>query len=239
MRLVAAIAAILLAAEPARAERTIGVFAGAARTQSATISIVQPAAGTDVSLAPVHYRGESFTPPLYYGARLGWFARRSSWLGFESEFIHLKAFAETEKRTHASGRLRGAVIDDDSMPVGAIVERLSVSHGLNLLLFNAVARRGVGGRDQPDRVALIGRAGIGPTIPHAESSIEGVSREGYAWGAFAFQAAGGIEVRTTRGLAVVAEYKFTRTRQSLEIDRGEARGVFASHHGIVGLAWHF
>ncbi len=228
---------MLAAAAPARAERAIGGYLGAARTQAAPLSIVQPPTATDVTLARVRYRGESFTPPLYYGVRLTWFARPSSWIGLETEFIHLKAFADTAQRSHVSGRLHGTAIDG-SRPVGAIVGRLSVSHGLNLLLFNAVARHALGSHER-DRLVLLARLGIGPTIPHAESTVDGVSRQGYAWGAPALQAAAGVEVLTTRGLAVLAEYKFTRTRQSLDIDRGEARGVFASHHGIAGLAWHF
>ena len=233
---VVALAVLILAAAPARAEWVAAAYLGAARTASAPLAIVQPAAGTDVTFTAVPYDGESFRSPLYYGYRLTYFPRQESWWGFEAEFIHLKAYADTAQRTHVSGRHHGAPIEAD-IPIEAILNRFSISHGLNFLVFNAVARRSIGARaGASGYVVLVARVGAGPTIPHAESTIDGVDREGYAWGAAALHLAGGVEVRVWRGLGAIAEYKYTRTRQTVDVARGEARGVFSSHHGIVGVA---
>lgn len=220
----------------ARAEWVVSGYLGAARTGSASLRIVQGAADTDVTLASVQYRGRSFASPLYYGGRVTWFPRPRSWFGVDAEFIHLKAYAETDRLTEASGRLRGAPMAG-AIAVGSVVDRFSISHGLNCLLFNAVARHAFGSRGAPGRIAVSARIGAGPTIPHAESTIDGRTREGYAWGALGWQAAAGVQVRLLRRVELLGEYKFTRTRETLDIDRGTARGVFASHHVVFGLGW--
>lgn len=233
-------AAFVLLAGPveARAEWIAAGYLGGARTAAAPVSIAQPGAGTDVTLSPVRYRAESFTPPLYYGGRVTWFTRRLPWLGVEAEFIHLKAYAESERETHASGRHHGSGLDRVIL-VSAVIEHFSISHGLNLVLFNGVVRRRLGGKGLRSRVSLVGRLGAGPTVPHAESTIDGISREAYAWGASALQAAAGADIRVTRRVGVLAEYKFTRSRQDVAVDRGRVRGLFASHHAVVGLSGHF
>jgi hypothetical protein len=217
-------------------EWVLAAYLGTAHTMSAPLSLVQPAAGTEITLASVDYRGQSFTPPFYYGSRLSYFPKPSSWMGIEAEFIHLKAYAETDGTTLAAGTHRGTPVRDH-LPIGAVVERLSISHGLNLILVNGVLRRTLR-RDRQGQMQLIGRIGAGPTIPHAESAIDGVAYEGYELGAVAAHAAIGLEIRMWRQLAALAEYKVTRTRQTLAIDRGDARGLFASHHGVFGIAWH-
>ena len=84
---------------------------------------------------------------------------------------------------------------------------------------------------------LVQPAGL-RTLPHPETTIDDVSHEGYETGALALQASAALELRLAGGLALGAEYKFTRTSQSITIDRGLARGTFASHHGVFGVAWH-
>ena len=222
----------LLAARPARGEFVISGFIGDSKTQSAPLTIVQPEIGTRVRLHEVPYSGEAFTPPLYYGTRIAWFSRETSRFGVEAEFIHLKAYADTAVRTRVSGTRGGAALDA-TVPIASIVQRFSISHGLNLLLVNVVGRRVL----STGRVTLAGRLGIGPTIPHAESVVEGITHEGYELGALAVHGGAGIELRVVRSLALLAEYKFTRTRQSVEIDRGKAEGLFASHHALVGVGW--
>lgn len=217
-------------------EWVLAAYLGTAHTMSAPLSLVQPAAGTEITLASVDYGGESFTPPFYYGYRLSYFPKPTSWVGVEAEFIHLKAYAETDGSTRATGMHRGTPVREQ-LPVREVVERFSISHGLNLVLVNGVVRRTLR-RDQQGEMQLTGRIGAGPTIPHAESAIDGVAYEGYEFGTIAAHAAIGMEIRIWRQLAALAEYKVTRTRQALAIDRGEARGLFASHHGVVGIAWH-
>jgi hypothetical protein len=234
-RIAIAILVWLSGAGTARAEWVISAYLGSAHTLSAPLTIVQPMPGTDVRLEPVDYRGDSFRSPLYYGYRLTWFPQRIAWLGVETEFVHLKAYAQTDRLTHGFGRHHGIPVDGPVV-VNDIVERFSISHGLNFLLFNAVVRHRF--RGGFSRFEVGGRIGAGPTIPHAESTIDGRSREGYSWGAPGWQAAGSVEVRLASRIDLIGEYKFSRARESVDVDRGTARGVFASHHVIAGLSWH-
>jgi hypothetical protein len=218
------------------AEWILAAYIGSAHTLSESLRVTQPATGTVLTLSDVDYEGRSFTPPLYYGYRLSVFPRAAAF-GVEAEFIHLKTYARTERDTSIVGVHNHQAVDRRGH-VNDVVERLSISHGLNLILVNAAVRRTF--TRQPDgapSLQLAARIGAGPTISHPESIVAGESHEGYELGAAALHAAGGIEYRFSRRVAVMAEYKFTRTTQRITIARGTAESAFASHHVVAGVAW--
>ena len=218
----------------------VAAYLGGASTRPTSLTIAQPGLNTRLAFEGVRLDGRSFDPPLYYGLRGGYFFRRRPWLGAEAEFIHLKVFSDPAQRVTASGLLRGQPLGGE-LPLGQVVRQYSVSHGVNLLLFNLAARRGVGeGRGARDgRLILAGRAGVGPTIPHTESNVEGQAQQQYELGRVAWQLAGGAEVRLWRGLYALGEYKFTRTRQRGGVFGGEAHAPLRTHHGVFGLSYHF
>ena len=218
------------------AEWILAVYIGTAHTVSAPLHVTQPPTGTALTLSDVDYEGRSFTPPFYYGYRLSVFPRAATF-GVEAEFIHLKAYAHTDRDTNIVGMLNHQAVDRRGR-VNDVVERLSMSHGLNLILVNAVLRRTF--PRHPNGAAAMQvavRVGAGPTIPHPESIVAGASHEGYELGAAALHAAAGVEYRLNRRFAVMAEYKFTHTAQRMTIARGAAEAAFASHHGVAGVAW--
>lgn len=204
------------------AELVFAFYLGAAKTLSAPLSITEPATHTHLTFSNITYRGESLSPPLYYGYRVGFFPKSHSWIGIEGEFTHLKVYANT-----------------DAPGIRPVIERFSMSHGLNLALANATVRRSV--RSRPDgapAVRLSARIGAGPTVPHVESTVRGISRDAYQLGALVVQGGVGLELTLSHHLSALAEYKVTRTHQVVDIAGGDARGVFLSHHAIFGLAWH-
>lgn len=206
----------------ALADLIFAVYLGAAHTVSAPLSMTRPEAGLDLTLPNVTYRGESLSSPLYYGYRVTYIPGSHAWIGLEGEFTHLKVYANTSVP-----------------PLRGTVERFSMSHGLNLALANVAFRRTIradsGGVPS---VRLTARVGAGPTIPHVESTIGGISQEGYQGGALAVQAGVGFDISLSRHLNALAEYKLTRTHERVDIGGGAARGVFLSHHAIFGLSWH-
>jgi len=221
-------------ASPASAEWTLGVILGGARTQATSLTLTQPSQATDVTLSPVHYRSESFEPPFYYAYRVGGFPRSESF-GIEGEFIHLKVTADTSRTTRAEGIVAGQAVSGPR-PLSSVVERLSISHGVNLLLVNAVIRRVAGAATPADaRWILTGRFGAGASVPHPESTIAGRSLERYEWGSFSLQAAGGIELRIAKRIALTGEYKLTRTVQDVTIADGSARTPLTTHHLAGGV----
>ncbi len=226
---------MLAAAAGARGEWVAGGFLGAAHTQANDLRIRRPALETDLLFSGVGYRGESFQSPLYYGYRAGYFR---GFLGVEAEFIHMKIFADVNRTVPVSGTLRGAAVSG-GMPMSAVVRAFSISHGLNLLLANLCFRKTLAGAGPRGWLMLTARLGVGGSIPHVESDILGDSDQHYQAGGLAAQAAGGLEFRIWRGLYAVTEYKYTRTRQNVDIVGGTAETHVNSHHGIAGLDYHF
>jgi hypothetical protein len=225
----------------ADAEWVVGGYLGSVATGQSYLAVTQPASRTSVRFDPVDYKGRSFNLPLYYGYRAAYFPGSPGWFGIEGEVIHMKAYAQTGDVASASGVVGGVPVAV-SMPISNVVQRFSLSHGQNMLLVNAVARHAFGGRGdyRTARLVALARVGAGPTLPHAESTIDGVADERYERGALVFQAAGGIELLVWKKLHALAEYKFTRCRQSVSVAAGgTAETLLSSHHFVFGAAWHF
>jgi opacity protein-like surface antigen len=221
-------------------ELTLSYFLGGAHTLDSDLKISQPGLGNQLRFDKISFAGRSFENPLYYGIRAGFYPRRASRLGVEAEFVHLKVYAKTGKRVQISGTHNGLSINRQDT-LDRIVQNYSISHGVNLLLVNGVLRHAIQ-RDRASgrgRVMLAGRFGIGATIPHTESTIDGLHQEQYQWGRFALQISGGAELRLWRGLYAISEYKFTYTNQQGKVVSGEAESRLRSHHGAVGVSYHF
>jgi lipid A oxidase len=215
-----------------------GAYIGEAHTLNSALTVRQPALATDITFHDISYRGESFQTPLYYGVRGAYFFH-PKW-GVETEFIHLKVFANVDRTAAVVGTLNGAPIDAHE-PVNAIIQRFSISHGVNLLLANAIFRhelwRSNGEKSAGAYVSL--RLGAGATIPHAESTIQRRTDEHYQVGSPALQFAGTIELRIRKRWYWMGEYKFTRTREEVDVNSGTAKILLQTHHVVTGPSIHF
>jgi hypothetical protein len=225
---------------PARADWMLGGFLGHAWTRPSTVILILPGQQTQLELVDLHYRGESFESPPYYGLRISWIKRAQPWMAIEGEFVHAKVFAETDRLERVRGILGGAPIDAP-FPLSALVQRLAMSHGLNFILGNFVVRRHVGSADSSGRhnVVAVLRVGAGWTLPHAESTIGGIGSEQYESGGPGAQVGGGLEMSVWRGVYVVGEYKFTLTTPQVDVAGGEAKIPARSHHLLSGLGYRF
>jgi hypothetical protein len=238
----AAIAFVVLCAGtgPAHADWVVSGFLGAAATRDVTLRIDQPVRATAFAISAARFTGRSFESPVYYGYRVMWAGRSGARIGVEGELIHLKAYLDTTRPAAVTGTLDGAPVNR-TVTIGDLVQRFSVSHGLNLLFVNIVLRQPLGGRGRVEtrRLLVAVRVGAGPTIPHTESTIGGRTQEQYEWGRVAGQAAAGLEYRFARRASAIVEYKVTGTRERLSVAEGTASGTFVSQHGVGGLAWRF
>ncbi len=223
-----------------RREFAISYYMGSARTYASSLTVSQPALATQIRFERVRYRGKSFDGPLYYGIRGGMFTGRFPSLGFEAELVHLKVFTDPDQRVSASGTHLGQPVDRE-LPLGEIVQRFNISHGVNLLLFNVVGRHRIKADPQGKRSRFIveARFGAGPTLPHTESTIDKQPQEQFEVGRLAFQLGSAAEVRLKGGIYALVEYKFTRTRQRGSVFMGEAESLLRSQHGVLGLTYHF
>lgn len=225
----------LVTVAPAFADWTIAGFLGAAHTRASSLTLTRPAETTDVSLAPIRYASESFEAPVYYGYRVAFFPR-SGWVGVEGELIHVKVVADTTRPVRLQGLSRGVRVDE-TVPLSSIIEDFSITHGVNLLLVNAVARRRTG-VDSAGRArwTLSARLGAGGSVPHPESTIGGQHVEGYEWGAMAVHGAVGVELRVVSRLSLIGEYKLTWSVQDVAVAEGRARTPLTTHHVVTGVA---
>lgn len=226
-------------APEADAEWIVGAYLGNLWTQTSKVSLTLPAQQTQVDIADVQYRGESFDSPQYYGYRVTWIPAAHRWLGIEGELIHAKVFAETSAAVHVQGRLRGLAVDT-SLPLSSVVQRLAMSHGLNFVFVNLAMRRTLN-RPAPGGRGIVGvlRVGVGPTVPHAESTIDGVDQEQYQSGGVGAQVTGGLEIGLWRSLGLQGEYKYTWASPEIDVVGGTATVPSRSHHVVAGLTWRF
>ena len=239
---IAVLLAGLIACLPssASADWIASAYLGHVWTRSSTVTLTLPDQQTAVEIAGVRYRAESLQSPQYYGYRITWIPDQHRWIGIEAEVIHAKVFAEADRAVHFRGTLHGAGVDA-SLPLNSVVQRLAMSHGLNFLFANVALRRELGPVDSQGtgRFVLVGRVGAGPTLPHAESTIEHVNRDQYESGGLGAQVAGGVEATVWRRLAVVGEYKFTWVSPEIDVAGGQATIPARSHHVVGGLAYRF
>jgi hypothetical protein len=225
------LAAFFVLAVPsvAAADWTFAAFLGASFTRPNTLALDRPAFDTHVTFGSIRYDARSFESPVYYGYRAGWLGR--SRIGVEIEFIHLKAYARTSDRVSVAGRVRGSPYKATA-PMRTIVERFSISHGLNLVFVNLTWHA-----ERVGRVVIAARGGAGFAVPHGESTIDGVAVERYGVAGAAFQGASGVELIVGRGFRALAEYKLTSVRPEIAVADGTIAGRFVTHHAVLGLAW--
>jgi hypothetical protein len=195
----------------AAAQWSVGVYAGGAWTHPAAVTVRLDAIETPVQIDPVNFRGEPLRPPIYYGYRAGR-ALGAGGLWLEAELIHLKVIADEQSLVRP-------------------VEAFAMTHGMNLLLANVVWRI-----PNCARLGWLARAGLGLTVPHAETRVAGRDVEGYQLGGAALQLAPGLAIRLTRRLSVTGEYKFTLARAVLDVAGGEVATSLRTHHVAWGLA---
>ena len=240
--IVAAMLVACVAGLPSRAHAdwVASAYLGHVWTRSSTVTLALPDRDTRLKIAGVEYRAESLRSPQYYGYRVAWFPDGHRWIGIEAELIHAKVFAEGDRQVRFSGTLNGADVDS-AMPLSSVVQRLAMSHGLNFILANVVLRRELGPVDAEgmSQFAVVARLGAGPTVAHAETTVENASRDQYESGGLGAQIAGGIEAMVWKRLAVLAEYKFTTATPALELDGGTITVPARSHHVVGGLAYRF
>jgi opacity protein-like surface antigen len=232
------LAALIAHPSVATAQWYVAGYLGQAWTASSTV-MLEEQSGRTFEFKPVSWDARSFDTPLYYGVRVGRESGARLRVGWETEFTHLKVYANGDAATSA---VPGAPTDTDrtAVPMTAIVQRFAMSHGMNLLLGNLVVSRALGESGARwSRIRVAGRLGGGITIPHAESTVRDVRLEGYEVGGAALQVAGGLEWRLTQHAGLLTEYKFTRARPNVEVNGGRAETTIRSQHLVAGARWEF
>jgi hypothetical protein len=218
----------LLQPAVAEAQWYVGLYLGANHTHASAVTIEQPALDRSFTFDGVDFEARPFEAPQYYGWRVGRFLGARQRFGVELEFIHLKVIGRTDRVYPVSGL--DTIEPSDGMD--AVVQRYSMTHGLNFALINFVMKTPVRGP-----FALMWRAGAGPTIPHAESTIDHQPRDQYEYGGLGAHGSIGVDIRTWRFLSTTAEYKFTIARPRIDVADGTGVTTSATHQVTFGLAF--
>ncbi len=220
----------LVAPATASAQWYVGFYLGANNTTKADITLDLPDRNTSLTYEDVAFEAKPFASPQYYGYRIGrMFGDRR--FGLEAELVHLKTIAKAADSYRVRGVENGVAVDEVSRMFDR-VQRYQMTHGLNFILVNLVLRRPIGS----GRAALVARAGAGPTLPHAETTIATVPREQYELGGLGVQLAGGVEFTLASRFDAFGEYKFTRARPEIDVDGGTGRMTARCHQIAFGLA---
>lgn len=210
---------------------TIGAYLGAAHTLRSDVHVTLSNPDADVIFADVAYDSRSFSSPIYYGYRIARRLPQHRRVWIEAEVIHVKVYADGESAQPGRGSVAGHAVDAVRMP--DLVQRFSMSHGLNFVLANLVFRQVAG------RTTLIGRIGGGPVVPHVESVVNHRTRDGYQLAGAGLQGAGGAEVRVWRRIAATIEYKLTRAAPAVDVAAGQVSLRALSHHLAFGVSGRF
>jgi hypothetical protein len=219
-------------ARPAAAQFYVGGYLGGNHTVTADVAVTQPGTNTALRFADVTFAARPLQSPQYYGVRIGSTLGGARRYGVEVEFIHLKVIGQTSQLVAVSGTLDGNPVNTP-MRMDSVVERYSMTHGLNFLVINAVTRRPIGGGP----FAFVGRAGAGPMFPHAETTVRHERQEQYEYAGVGVHAAAGLDVKLKGFLSAVVEYKFTFGSPTITMAAGQGQMRAATHHVAAGLAF--
>ena len=113
------------------------------------------------------------------------------------------------------------------------MQRYSMSHGLNFILFNITSRLPLG---RGERATIVLRGGAGPTLPHGETQVNGARRERYEWAGLGGDGTAGVEIALTRRVATMVDYKVTYAKPRIKIaGGGKGQTTALTHQAAVGI----
>ena len=211
----AAAALCLAAAGPALAETELSFYTGAQEAAHSRVTGDDPGGVGPFSFLAA-WQGKSFQPPPYYGARATWW--RSDRLGYGVEFTHAKVYAS------------------DSTLATSGFSVLEFTDGLNVITANVMYRWPREGRRWTPYVG----AGLGISVPHVEVTSTGGSVFEYQYAGPAATAIAGVRYALNDRWAVFGEYKFTHTRNEVDLGSGGTMKMKINTNAInVGVSWSF
>jgi hypothetical protein len=221
----------------ATAQLYASVSAGGNHTAPADVTVNVPSSGLAVTYQDVHFSARSLDSPEYYVWRVGRLFAAHPRLGVEFEFTHLKVIGDTSRSYAASGQINGqAIPGGSSLPMNAEVQEYQMTHGLNFLLVNAVGRLPI---PSVRRLSLVARAGVGATLPHAETEVLGRSQERYEFTGLGVEGSAGLAMKLSHLLSLIADYKVSEARPRITVVSGTAQMHALTQQVAIGLAVGF
>ena len=213
-----------------------------------TIKVSQPALGSKYKLNDIQghdlpgWNSNLTKKPLtipQYNYRLGLFINRKKGIAIEINFDHTK-FIFAEQAAHITGTINNRQVDTTANFNAYTQSYYYLNNGANFLLFNIV-KRWHWYEAKKIKIDLLGKAGIGPVIPHVENAFFVKKNDkGFQLGGWNI----GVEaaVRATFFNLVYLEYcnKLDYARYSnLKVYQGRAKHAFGTYEMILNLGFSF
>lgn len=214
------------------------------------VKINQPSLGNNYSF--VNIKGHDhpgwneglFSIPLtipQYNYRIGLFIDKKKGLAVEINFDHTK-FIFADQQTRIAGTMNNKPVDSTINFNAANGYFYYLNNGANFLLFNLVKRwNWTSNKKETIKIDFLGKAGIGPVIPHVENSFNGqLNNPHFQFGGWNI----GVEaaLRATFFHYVYLEYcnKIDYARYyNLEIYEGKAKHAFGTYEMMLNLGVTF
>jgi hypothetical protein len=215
-----------------------------------TIEVKQPSLGNHykfVSIKAHDHPGwdegilsKALTIPQY-NYRLGLFINKQKGIAVEINFDHTK-YIFTDQEATVKGTLEKRQVDTVVNFNKSNGYYYYLNNGANFLLFNIVKRWHLfSAKNEKIKIDLLGKAGIGPVIPHVENSLfNEQSNPGFQFGGWNMGAEAAL--RATFFNYVYLEYcnKIDYARYSnLKVYKGNAKQAFGTYEMIINFGITF
>ncbi len=229
-------------APSANAELSISGYGGKSFIDNGDLNLKQ--GQTNLNYKDVSWEDNSFESPIFYGARIGYWLKDASNIGFSVDFSHLKNYLVDSKSVTVNGVQDNVPLNANQMINGTALKEFNMSHGLNTLTFNGHYRWfPTGQRDGTwlGRLQPYTGLGAGFSIPHVEATVYNLKTYEYQLGAGpVVNGMLGLNYDIYRFISGFAEYKLTYASVEDDLKGG---GVITTetvnHQLIFGLSAHF
>jgi hypothetical protein len=175
-----------------------------------------------------------------YNYRLGYIFDREKGWGFEINFDHTKHIIQDGQQVHMTGVRNGNHLDSNINFSESNGFYYYLNNGANFLLFNVVKRWNwheskTGGF----KLDALGKAGVGPVIPHVQNSFFGQASEpGFQFGGWNMGVEAGIRATFFKHIYLEFTNKIDYASYSnLKVYQGTAKQDFGTYEMILSLGF--
>ncbi len=214
-----------------------------------SVKVSQPGLNNDYVLNNVHSHDHIgwdqgiFSIPLsipQYNYRLGFFFNKKKGLAFEINFDHTKHIITDGQQVRLTGTLNGRQTDSTINFAESNGFYYYLNNGANFLLFNLVKRWSwQESKTGNFKLDALGKAGIGPLIPHVQNGLFGKSNDpGFQLGGWNLGVEAGIRSTFYKHIFLEFTNKIDYARYSgLKVYQGTAKQAFGTYELILSLGY--
>ena len=172
-----------------------------------------------------------------YNYRIGYLFNKEKGLGFEINFDHTK-YILPDQDVHVVGKMNNRSVDTMMSFRSSDGSYYFLNNGANFLLFNVVKRWHLAKtKNEKVKLDFLGKAGIGPVIPHVQNSIFGKPNDpGFQLGGWNVGLEGAFKATFFNMVYLEFANKIDYARYSgLKVYEGTAHQAFGTYELILNL----